>query len=388
MKNLFLILAATIFVSSCGKLNKLVDEGRYDEAIYLATKKMKGDKNKKTKHVLALEESFNKMNDKDLRDAKFLENQGNPANWDKIHGIFTSIRERQDLVAPFLPLKSKDGYLATFNFVKVDPMIIQAAKKAASYHYEKALTLLVKAEQGNKLAGRKAMSELNDVTQYFSSYKDVDELKTKAIYLGKERILVNVVNESNIIIPAEFEREVLSISVRELNNNLREFYLNDRDNIDMYATLQIRNIEISPERETINHFNESKEIQDGYEYEYDSNGNVKKDTSGNDIKTKKYITVRAHVDEIFREKRAIVQGQIQYLNKHTNEVVNKRPVSVESIFEDYAVSFDGDRRALNDQTISRIKRRPDPFPSDFDMTLLAAEQVKIELKKDLNRFFK
>lgn len=387
MKRLLVLLTVAISVSSCARLNNLVEEGRYDEAIHLATKKMKGDKHKKTKHVLALEEAFNKLNDKSLRDAKYLESQGNPANWDRIHSIYFAMRARQDKITPFLPLESKDGYVATFNFVKVDGLITQAAKAASAYHYDMALALLEKAERGDKNAARKALSELNDIRPYYSNYKNASDLRDKAVYLGKQRILVRLENASNIIVPREFEREVLAISVSDMNNDFREFYLNDRDNIDVLATLSIRHIDISPERERYDHREETKEIKDGWEYVLDKNGNVMKDTLGNDIKQDRYLIVRAFVDELRREKLARVQGQITYVDRYSNEVIRTRPVSVEAIFEDYSVRFDGDRRALCDRSISRIKSHPLPFPNDFEMTMLAANEVKSTLKGDLSRTF-
>ena len=52
---IFLVLLAfAVFVSSCARTQKLVEQGRYDEAIELVTKKLSGKKRKKVKHVKAL----------------------------------------------------------------------------------------------------------------------------------------------------------------------------------------------------------------------------------------------------------------------------------------------------------------------------------------------
>lgn len=55
-----------LITTACKSVDKLVDQGRYDEAIVLATKKLAGKKNKKTKHVRALEKAFAKVNERDL----------------------------------------------------------------------------------------------------------------------------------------------------------------------------------------------------------------------------------------------------------------------------------------------------------------------------------
>ena len=59
---LYTTLIVLIGLTSCRSIDKLVDEGRYDDAILLATKKLAGKKNKKTKHIQALEEAFFKVN--------------------------------------------------------------------------------------------------------------------------------------------------------------------------------------------------------------------------------------------------------------------------------------------------------------------------------------
>lgn len=387
MKKLILLLTLAVFAGSCVNLNKLVEEGRYNEAIDKAVRKLRGDKKKKTKHVLALEEAVNKINDRDLRKAKFLESGGKAENWDEIFDIYSDMQDRQEMIRPLLPLVSKDGYKANFNFVKVEPLVINARKNAAEYHYKRASSFLGKAERGDKQAARTALESLDKLKSYYTNYKDADELSDKAQYLGKLRIQVKLVNKAPVIIPKAFEQEVLRISVRDLNTRLKEFYLEERDNIDVLAQLTLEQMEVSPERENVHHFDEEKEIKDGWEYVLDDRGNVIKDSLGNDIKQDKYVIVRAHIDEIRREKRALVRATIKYVDKHTNRIIDQKPIQVESIFEDFAVQYRGDKRALKDKTRRRVKPVPDPFPSDFDMALLAAELIKDQLRDELKHQF-
>ena len=60
------IVLYCIAMSSCASIEKLVDQGNYDAAIELATRKLAGKKNKKTKHIRALEEAYAKVNARDL----------------------------------------------------------------------------------------------------------------------------------------------------------------------------------------------------------------------------------------------------------------------------------------------------------------------------------
>ncbi|MBT8189816.1 MAG: hypothetical protein KJO29_05265, partial [Bacteroidia bacterium] len=61
MKNLLYIVLGLVLISSCRSIEKMVDQGQYDEAILFAAEKLAGKKNKKTKYVKGLEEAFAKI---------------------------------------------------------------------------------------------------------------------------------------------------------------------------------------------------------------------------------------------------------------------------------------------------------------------------------------
>ena len=135
MKNLIYFLLAFFIFSSCTSISKLVDAGQYDEAISVGVKKLQGKKKKKTKYVEYLEKAFNKVTEQDLNEIAYLKDQNKPDNWDKVYSRLTNIERRQKEIEPLLPLISEDGYQAKFNFIRVEPMIIEAEENSASYHY-------------------------------------------------------------------------------------------------------------------------------------------------------------------------------------------------------------------------------------------------------------
>ena len=177
MKNLIYLFVVIFLLGSCTSVSKLVDEGRYDDAIEVAVKKLQGKKKKKTEHVEALEKALNKVNEQDLNEIEYLTDQNKPENWDRIHGILRTIDRRQKLVEPLLPLISVDGYQAKFNFVRVEPMLIKAEQQSASYHYEEGLRLLDRAEKGDKIAAKRAYEEFKSIDLHFKHFKDKEMLK-------------------------------------------------------------------------------------------------------------------------------------------------------------------------------------------------------------------
>ena len=137
----------------------------------------------------------------------------------------------------------------------------------------------------------------------------------------------------------------------------------------------------SPEGERHDHHIEEKKIEDGFDYVMDERGNVKKDTMGNDLKTKRFRWIKADVFTIFQKKDARVFGFLEYYDNRTKEKVLSRPMESEVHFDNRLVTFEGDRRALTDETCRRLGGRRVPFPVDADMLLTAAEQLKNTTKR-------
>ena len=370
------LLAMVIFLSSCTNTKKLVEQGRYDEAVEFATNKLAGKKKKKEKYVTLLENAFDKATARDMKRIAKLERKD--GNWDKIVDIYRVIRERQEMVEPLLPLIGKKGYHASFRFVKVDDLELAAMKKSANFHYQDGLDLLSDAERGSKIAARKAYEAFRCSEKYFENYKDVVSLKRKARELGITHFVFEMKNNAQVLLPQEFENTVLQMGVADLNTGWNRFHLTQPNNVvaDFKVIMSLNDIDVSPERIKEREYVDVREIEDGFEYVLDQNGNVLKDTLGNDVTIPRKVLIEARVLEVFQSKAAIVGGHLEYYDMQTNELMKTMPVSVEAVFENYASKFRGDRRALTNISKRRCDTRPIPFPTDEELLLDAAETLK------------
>ena len=160
MKNLSTLIGimTMVFFSACTSLEKMVETGHYDQAIVKVAKKISGKKNKKTKDIKILESAFAKIIEEDLTRAANLKESGRASAWDEVFNAYVSIEERQELVRPFLPLVSKDGYKANFNFANVQTLKNEAADNAIVYHYTRRnvyliyrKTTLISVQQGEHM---------------------------------------------------------------------------------------------------------------------------------------------------------------------------------------------------------------------------------------------
>ncbi len=387
MKTAIYTLAAFLFFFSCTSPSKLIDKGAYEDAISISVRKLAGKKKKKAKHVDALEEAFEKVTRNDMRTIEVLKNEGRQENWVEINNIHRRIRQRQELIEPLLPLYDDNGKKAEFRFVKIEDMEIESKGKAADYHYTEAKRLMELAERGDKEAARKAYRELENIDRYYKSFRDEDYLMDRARELGTIYILFRIDNNSGSVLPPGFEQELKRISVRDMERDWRSVHLNAEAGMkyDYTAQMKITSIAVTPDLVKEREYIDDKTIEEGFDYVLDAKGNVMKDTAGNDIKVARKILIKAKVFETYQHKAAHVGARLEIFDNELRELVHTEPVNVDAVFENYAATFDGDKRALSEDSKKKIGNRPRPFPSSEGLILQAAELMKPIIKDKINR---
>jgi len=374
--NYYTLLSLSISILvSCNGSQKLVNQGRYDEAINKASRKLKRKKDKE-KEVLALQRAYVKANLKDTEQINFLRQEGSPDNWDKIFLIYSRMNARQEKVKPLLPLKIKsNGKIAQFEIVNYDAEIINAKQKAAEYFYAHGVVLLETKEKHN---ARKAYDELYKVKCYYPNYKDIDDQINKAQALGTSYVLFKMENKTGIPLPPNFEDELTKISLSDLNANwlIYETKENKNHHYDYTILVNMKQIDVAPEAVKEYNYQESKTVSDGWDYFLDKNGNVMKDTLGNDIKKEKFKTITCNVIEVHQFKKAIIGGTLDYVNNNTKQLVKTNPIAAENFFEFRSATALGDLNALKPETRAKLGLLPVPFPSGFDMLFKTGQTLK------------
>ena len=237
------------------------------------------------------------------------------------------------------------------------------------------------SKNGNRRLAREAHEDFKGIKKYDDNYRDVVQLSEQAYILGINHIYVKVENDSRVALPSAFERELESIFVRDMNSKWTKYHTFQDDKLRYEYTIVARmtDIDVSPEGERRDHYIEEKQIEDGFDYVLDGKGNVKKDSLDNDLKTKRWI--KADVFTIHQKKDARVFGYLEYYDNRTKEKVLSRPLTSNVHFENFMTNFEGDRRALTEETCRRLGGRRMPFPQDGDMLLTAAENMKADTKR-------
>ena len=381
---LFLAVALVVLaLPSCTSVQSLLESGNYEETIAVAQRRLTGKQKKNPKYVAALEEAVNKANERDVARAAFLREGGNP-DWVRIHSVYDELKRRQDALRPLLPLMDKNGRKANFRFVRVEEMVLDAADRAAEQVYAEALAALDAGRRGDKAAARQAYYDFERTERYRPNYRESYTLATEAEQLGRVYIMVEVVNQSDGYLPRGFENELLRVRTTEMDDRWRTFDFERREvTYDYSARIVIRDIAVTPDRVSQRSYVDEREIVDGEEYVFDANGNVAKDTLGNDITRERRLIVQAQVLEMLQQKSAIVTGSVQLYDLRTQQMIEEQELTAEATFENYASTFRGDKRALSGDSRSRIGNQPRRFPSDETLILEAAGQLKPQLQQRL-----
>jgi hypothetical protein len=101
-----------------------------------------------------------------------------------------------------------------------------------------------------------------------------------------------------------------------------------------------------------------------------------RDTSGNDIKIKKYKSLQCALIETVQTKACQITGDIEVIQVNPNKILKKDPIGAKSVFEHVSSRALGDVQALTPAQVERTKTKAVPFPADIDMVIRCSESLK------------
>jgi len=389
MKKLLLSILVLIFVVSCStskKIEKAVSIGNYDQAISDAISKLRTNKDKrgKTDFIVMLHEAYNKATDRDLNNIEFLKKDNNPENYIRIYDAYVGLEDRQERIKPLLPLYV-NGKQVNFNFNNYANQIINQKNNASEQLYNNAKALL---KSNNKLDFRSAYDDLKTIEDINPNYKDVRNLMEDAHFKGTNFVLVNMINDTQKVIPERLENDLLNFSSYGINNFWAVYHATPENQIsyDYNMRVNLRDINISPEQIKERQVIKEKQIADGKKSLLNENGQVVKDSLGDAIQVDNLKTVRCEYYEFTQFKSTQVTGNVEYVNLKTNQLVDAFPIASEFIFQHIYATSRGDRRALESNLIPFLERRAVPFPNEEQMIYDTGEDLKLKLKSIINSY--
>ena len=333
---------------------------------------------------MSLEEAFKKATGQDMDHVLERYQSDQISDLEYVLKVARRVQSRQDNIKPLLPLASdKEGYQASFEFVRIQRIIEEIEIRLTQSYMREGKTLLAQSIHGDKRDAREAYRYFTRA-RAISDHPEIPDYIDSARNLGITRILVDLTNVSGDWMAYYIDRH-LELNVHSMNSFWTTYYLEEPDqSIDYRVDAVIRSVDISPEQINENKYRDVKDIEDGFEYVLDANGNVLKDSLGNDVKVPRIIQVKARVIEVFQQKDLWIKGDLDIFT-HDGRLVNSRPFEVFEKFEHYSSSFRGDRRALSKESKRKIGNHPAPFPTDEHMILQALEKLSPAIHDQLRK---
>ena len=390
MKNFTLITVLLLVLTSCvgrKQIEKQLHSGNYDLAISNALKKLENNKDKKRKqsYILMLEDAYYKVVADDHTNLNHLTKDGNPELFETIYNTYLDLESRQTAIKRVLPLQI-GGKTLTLDFNDYSSQIVEYRAKVSEYKYGQATTLL--QSNNTKYDYREAYSLLNQIEAINPNYRDVRSLMVDAHFKGTDFVLVTIENQTRQIIPQRLESDLLNFDTYGLDQFWTAYHASSDVDIDYdYAMqLQLQRINISPEHVTERQLLRQKDIVDGWEYVLDTNGNVAKDSLGNDITQDKIVNIKARFFEVNQLKSTQVIARVVYTDLKQNQILDNFNIDSEFVFENTFGTVKGDQRALNNGDLQLLRNRQIPFPNNEQMVFDTGEDLKYKLKDIISSY--
>lgn len=376
-------LLAIIIVTSCVSSKKQLQKGNYDAAIEKSVKKLikkPDDKNE----ILILDKAYNIANEQDLSRVKYLKLESNPGRWDEILNHYIRLKNRQTRVRTVLPLRMPRRTI-DYEYFDYDREIVEAKHNAAEFFFVHGQKLM---GNNNKESYREAYYEFRKVKEYWGDYQNIDQLLNESHYLGMSRVLVTIENKTHLKLSEEFKKDLLAINHAALNSEWVEYHirhLDDNINYDFLVYISLKIIDVSPELVKEKDYIEKKKVEDGFDYALDQNGNVMRDTAGNDIKIKKYKNLQCTVIETVQQKSVNIVGDVEIIETNPEKLIKKDAIGAETYFEHLSARAIGDLGALTSDTRKLVEMDPVPFPDDVLLIMQCSETLKLAIRDILRR---
>jgi len=388
MKTTFTFLIAALLLTGCGSTTKKLQRGDYDAVIEKTTKKLirKPD----AKAAADMDRAFQLANERDLERIRYLRMENNPDNYDEIFLRYNNLKERQRKVRTVTPFNI-DGRTYSYEYVDYDAEMVNAKRKAADFFYDNGRSLLENALQ--KSDYRDAYYQLVKASEYSGGqYEQIDEMIYEAKLKGISRVIVEVGNQSPLQLPRQVEEDLISFDTRGLSNEWVEYHFKHVDEdaeYDYLVLVKLLSIMVSPDeaKDTDQIFN--KRVADGFEYVLDANGNVMKDTAGNDIKLQKFKDITCTLIETRQFKSVEIRGEVEIMAMKPERLIQKEPFGASNQFEHYSARAIGDPAALTEEALKKTQQEKVPFPSDVEMVMTCTETIKPAIRNAIyaNRQF-
>jgi hypothetical protein len=200
-----------------------------------------------------------------------------------------------------------------------------------------------------------AYDELYQLARIEPAYPDLDKMIRKAILIGAEDIKTELQNRTGYVVDNSLVDRLSMIvgEYKKARSGRVENATKDDGAFSFTLKVVLDNLDIGADQIREMEYTEERDI-----YE---NGRIAD-------------TIRCSVKEYRQLKKARMTGAIEFYDHQSGRVVNRVPVSVETIFSNAYAYLQGDPRAAGEATQALLSAKKAAYPTSEQMILDAAEE--------------
>lgn len=389
-KFITITICVSLLLISCGGVKKTenaISSGNYDQAFENAVKRLNKDKNKNAKQIPLLKEAYEKANKRDLAEIAKLKNKTDAKSLKRTYKKYMQLDVRQDEIILLQPL-SYEGKLYNFKTKDYIADIAKAKNKYSDYLYNTAVPLMNNSKENS----RKAFSILEEIQVFNPNYRtDLNTQIIQAKKRGMDYVFIKLHNKVTSQLQDSTSLSVLrdfaSVRTGDFNNKWVKIH-DKKDNSIIYnyqADIYLDKITAKPEKLNSQVVQQEKDVQTGWNYKKDENGNVLKDENGNDIKTPKMEKVKATVTLYQQIKSTVLDGKLIFKNLKTGAIVNTTPVKGEAKLENVYGTYKGEPKAIDKKYHEALQKKKAEFPKDSAFNKFALQTFKQKVEQLLSQ---
>jgi len=371
----FIFSIALLVLTGCKSAEKLYSQGRYDEAVEAAAKKLSKKPGDASLQQLIQEAYRYAVNDHESR-IRDLSNGSSALRWEKIYGEYVDLQRLYNSIR---------GNTAVFELVQptdYSSYIATYKEEAGNARFERGMQMM---EQNTKKGFRDAYAEfqkaLNLKPGDLAIRQKMDEAYANAV--------TNVVIQPLTRYGFQYSNYAFDYNnfnynlLRYLDNNSSGRFLDffspseasaNRMRVDNYVDLHFNDVNIGRYRDQRSVREVSKQIV------------AKEIVYSKDSVVKEYITVRAKVTTTTRTMNAngLLQATVRDYN---NRYIWSDTYNGEYRWVTTFASFTGDERALSEEDKRQINRREEWPPSNDDIIRFIMNEVQNKTQTGLANYF-
>ncbi len=376
MKKILPILISVLVLSSCASNTKLMQNGNYDRVIQKTTKKLMKKPNAKL--AAEMDRAYRLANERDMERITFLQREDNPDFYAEVMSRYGTMKTRQSQVRTVTPL-TVEGKTYSYEYVDYDAKIIEYKNKAADEHFRIGKMLLENPK--NKMDFREAHYNLLRARELGGNkFPDIETMIHDAYMMGISRVLVVPVADENAPVTRLDLESLITFDPSGLKGNewIEYHFINPTNgvNYDYDVVVNIHAIETSEDKESEERTEFKKKSTIEFDYYKDANGNVMKDTAGNDIKL--YKDAEATMIKTHKEKTASIRGEVVVIDRTGGNEITCMPVPFSSshMFMNDSYEVIGKIEAVPDGAKRNLEKKELPFPSESELIKVCLEKAQ------------